>query len=89
MVAFGLRADDHAKIRLGSPGTGCAFGEVAERLPLVAFGPRGRGSSREMRRSCHVISFGRKTWSRLIRARIITRKTGCRCVTLRMCCVAR
>ena len=38
--------------------------------------PRGRGPSREMRRSCHVISLERKTWSRLIRRRIITRKTA-------------
>jgi putative endonuclease len=36
-------------------------------LPLVAFGPRGRGPSRELRRSCHVISPRRKTWSRLVR----------------------
>jgi GIY-YIG catalytic domain len=75
VVAFDPQADHHAKeyqdrataekrtlveVRMGPYGTGSTFGEVAERLPLVAFGPRGRGSSREMRRSCHVILLERK-----------------------------
>ena len=64
-----------------SQGTGSTLGEVAEWLPLVAFRPLDRGPSREMRRSCHVISLTRKTWSRLVRRATITRKTGYQCVT--------
>jgi hypothetical protein len=46
VVALDPYVDHHAKIRLGPQRADNAFGEVAERLPFVAFGPQA-GPSRE------------------------------------------